>query len=122
MRMLDLKCPKCGAVVVDYLERDEATGLPFCREVMDLGITGKLVCATRMERVYLPTNRGTVIGDDIPGGLEVKNGLCNADGTPQRFYSKSAIAAEAVKRGMTNFVTHVGSKGSDKSRHTSRWV
>jgi len=62
------------------------------------------------------------ISDEIPGGLEIKHGLCNEDGTPRRYYSKSEIAREAQRRGMTNYVRHVGSKGSDKSPHTVRWV
>jgi hypothetical protein len=109
MRMIDLKCAKCDRIQMDHLERDENKSRPVC-------------CETAMERVFLPTNRGQVIGDDIPGGLEIKNGLCNADGTPQRFYSKSAIAKEAKKRGYESHVTHIGSKGGDRSRHTSRWV
>lgn len=62
-----------------------------------------------------------VIGDDIPGGLEIKHGLCNEDGSPRRYYSKSEIAREAKARGFTNLVEHKGGKGSDKSAHTTRW-
>jgi hypothetical protein len=109
--MIDLKCPKCDRIQLDQLERDEDRSRPVC-------------CEQPMERVFLPTNRGQVIGDDIPGGLEIKNGLCNADGTPRRYYSKSEIAREAAKRGYVNHVTHVPSPGSDKSRKglTSKWV
>lgn len=63
-----------------------------------------------------------VIPDEIPGGIEIKHGLCNEDGSPRRYDSKSAMAAEAKRRGMTNYVTHIGERGSDKSKHTSRWV
>jgi hypothetical protein len=65
---------------------------------------------------------GHVVGDDIPGGLEVRHGLCNEDGTPRRYDSKSAMAKEAKARGLTNYVRHVGSKGSDKSKNTQRFV
>jgi hypothetical protein len=63
-----------------------------------------------------------VHGDDIPGGLEIRHGLCNADGSPRKYYSKTEIAREAKKRGLTNHVTHVPDKGSDKNKHTTRWV
>lgn len=39
--------------------------------------------------------------DDIPGGLEVKHGLCHEDGTPQKFYSKSDIRRAAFETGWT---------------------
>jgi hypothetical protein len=65
---------------------------------------------------------GYAIGDDIPGGLLVHNGLCNEDGSPRRYDTKSAMAKEAQKRGLTNLVRHVGDKGSDKSKHTQRFI
>ena len=63
-----------------------------------------------------------VIGDDIPGGVEIKHGLCNRDGTPHRYYSKSEMAKEAKKRGLENYVVHQPEKGSDRSKNTQRWV
>jgi hypothetical protein len=62
------------------------------------------------------------IGDDIPGGIEIDHGICNADGTPRRFYSKSEMNKAARAAGLIPFVRHVGSKGSDKSPFTSRWI
>lgn len=44
----------------------------------------------------------SVIGDDIPGGVWIRHGLCNADGTPRKYYSKSEMAKEAEKRGLIN--------------------
>lgn len=38
--------------------------------------------------------------DDIPGGIEIAHGLCNADGTPRRYDSRSAIRQEAAARGL----------------------
>jgi hypothetical protein len=63
-----------------------------------------------------------VIGDDIPGGLEIRHGLCNEDGSPRKYYSHTEIKKEAKRRGMTNRVEHKPLKGSDKSPHTTRWV
>lgn len=40
-----------------------------------------------------------VIGDDIPGGVEIKHGVCWPDGTPRKFYSKSSIREAAFEEG-----------------------
>lgn len=42
-----------------------------------------------------------VIGDDIPGGYEVKHGVCWPDGTPRKFYAKSEIRKAADAAGYT---------------------
>jgi len=41
-----------------------------------------------------------VIGDDIPGGIEIKHGICNDDGTPRRYYSKTEIKEAARRKGL----------------------
>jgi hypothetical protein len=78
------------------------------------------------EYPYCPHGFGanSVTADDIPGGIEIRHGLCNSDGTPRRYYSKSEIDREAKKRGLVNRVEHipVPGSGSDRSKHTSRWV
>jgi hypothetical protein len=63
-----------------------------------------------------------VIGDDIPGGMEIRHGICNEDGSPRKFYSKSEMARVAKERGNHNHVEHIGSHGSDKNPHTTRWI
>lgn len=62
-----------------------------------------------------------VVGDDIPGGYEVKHGICNEDGSPRKYYSKSEMRKEADKRGLVNMVRHVGTRDSDKAPWTTRW-
>lgn len=42
-----------------------------------------------------------VATDSIPGGMEIKHGLCNPDGTPRRFDSKSDIRRAAYEAGWT---------------------
>lgn len=42
-----------------------------------------------------------VMGDDIPGGIEIKHGICNEDGTPKRYYSYSEIRQAAFEAGLT---------------------
>lgn len=73
---------------------------------------------------YCPHEHATqsVVADDIPGGMLVHHGICNEDGSPRRYYSRSEMAAEAKKRGLVNVVEHIPEQGSDKSRHTTRWV
>jgi hypothetical protein len=53
-----------------------------------------------------PMGTNDVIGDDIPGGIEIRHGLCNEDGTPRRYYSKSEIAKEAARRGLKDANFH----------------
>lgn len=87
-------CDKCGAelVIGDF---------PFC-----------------------PHGRGAngVIPDDIPGGVLMEHGICNSDGSPRRYYSKSEMAREAKARGLMPFVRHTPEQGSDKSPFTTRWI
>jgi hypothetical protein len=79
-------------------------------------------CGKPTERAWIgkPAN---VIGDDIPGGIWIRHGLCDPEtGAPRKYYSKSEMAAEAKRRGLVNLVEHAPEQGSDKSKHTSRWV
>jgi hypothetical protein len=39
--------------------------------------------------------------DDIPGGMLVPHAICNDDGTPKRYYSKSEIREAARQKGWT---------------------
>jgi hypothetical protein len=48
-----------------------------------------------------PAQAPAVIGDDIPGGIEIRHGICHPDGSPRRFYSKSEIRETARKAGWT---------------------
>lgn len=106
MRIIDLKCATCERIQLDHLERDEDKSRPDC-------------CGTAMERVFLPTQRNNVIGDEID--VEIRNGLCMPDGSPRRFRSRTELRKAEQKAGMLNYVQHVGGKGSDKSTHTRRW-
>lgn len=128
MRLIDLKCKTCATVVIDHFQRTSDEPLPACQalgaSVPDASGDGGTVvpCGGEMERVFLPTGRGTVIGDDIPGGVDIKNGICHPDGSPRKFYSRSAIQRAAREAGYTNYVVHQPPPGSDKSKHTTRWT
>lgn len=128
MRYIDLVCPACGVIVIDHFQRNSADILPLCVAMRPLDIVvdyrepAMARCGTPMIRKHLATQRGTIIGDEIPGGVLIHNGLCNPDGTPRRYDSRSEINREAKKRGYENHVQHIGEQGSDKSRHTTRWI
>lgn len=59
-----------------------------------------------------------MIRDEIPGGQVIEN----LGHTPVKVYSKSELKQEAQKRGLELRVQHVGTKGSDKSPFTTKWV
>lgn len=42
-----------------------------------------------------------VVTDEIPGGIEIRHGICNPDGSPKRYYSKTEIKRAANERGYT---------------------
>lgn len=49
---------------------------------------------------YEPRRNAPVVrSDDIPGGLVIEHGLCNEDGSPRTYYSRSEIRLECEKRG-----------------------
>jgi hypothetical protein len=39
--------------------------------------------------------------DEIPGGIEIRHAICNPDGSPKRYYSKTEIKRAANERGYT---------------------
>lgn len=110
MRMLvDAVCPGCGDMHTDvWIDRDHPD-YPRCR------------CGPALVRHWGGAGPA-VHGDDIPGGVLIHHGICHDDGTPRRYYSKSEMARAAQARGLTNWVEHVGDRGSDKNPHTQRFV
>ena len=88
MRMIDLRCPSCDHVWFDQLVH--LADLPVCDE-----------CQVTTERAWF--SAPTVRPDSIPGGLWIKHGLCNEDGTPRRYDSHSEITLECEKRGLVRW-------------------
>lgn len=108
-RLIDIICPACEKVGIDQWVKLES--FPACT-----------ACGTITIRYRGMVTGPTVIGDDIPGGLEIHHGLCHDDGSPRKFYTKSEIRRAAAEKGLTWGVTeHVSTQGSDKSPHSSRW-
>ena len=116
MPMYDKRCNVCGRTQIDVWE-------PIYAQLVPCEITGNPAdrCQGAMLRVWL-TGPPAVIQDSIEGGIEIKHGLCNPDGSPKKYYSKSEIAKEAKRRGLTNHVEHVTSPGTDKNKYTTRWI
>jgi hypothetical protein len=116
MRMIDAKCPGCERIYVDVLLRAKDSQEEYIYPSCD-------TCGTMLERVYLQGSCHGVVGDDIPGGVfYAKNGMCYPDGSPRPFTLKSDMKKFAKELGLTQHVEHQGGKGSDKSKHTQRFV
>jgi hypothetical protein len=106
--LIDTQCPACAAVAIDVWVTDH--DYPPCD-----------ACGTPVERLFQGTGTGHVIQDSIEGGVIIEHGLCHPDGSPQKFYSKSGLAAEAKRRGLVNRVSHKTGNDSDQAPHTTRW-
>jgi len=77
-------------------------------------------CLFPLTKVLPAADRAaTVIGDACD--VVVEHGLCWPGGAPRRYTSKSEMAREAWKRGLTNYVRHVPLPGTDRSPHTVSW-
>ena len=113
MKMVDARCSACHRERLDFLVRDK-------------GAIAPCDCGGELEIITRETGHSTphVHGDDIPGGILIHHGICNLDGTPRRYDSKSAMRREAELRGVVNVVRHETDPktGSDKSKFTQRFV
>lgn len=109
MPMYDRTCYDCGATKIDCYE-------PIVHDDPACSCGGVLV------RCFTSNRSAGVIDDSIPGGIYIKHGLCNPDGTPRRFDSHTDIKKAAKEAGLVNHVEHKPGRGSDKSKHTVRWV
>lgn len=66
-----------------------------CYQPLSEGEHGLYLCPLEPRR-----DAAVIWADDIPGGLEIEHGLCNPDGSPRTYYSRSAIKAECERRGL----------------------
>lgn len=90
--LISRMCPQCGLIL-------RIGDYPFCKSG------------------HVASNVQTV-QDDVPGGFTVEN----MGPEPMHFRSKSEWRATMKAMGLVNMVRHVGSRGSDKSQHTQRFV
>jgi hypothetical protein len=123
MPVYDRRCSDCGHIEKDKIEAIGASDYD-CVQPYEIRLDGVVLstCKGVMLRTWLPGSANGVVDDSIPGGMEIKNALCNPDGTPRRFDSHSDIKRAAAEAGWTNVVEHIPMRGSDKSPHTTRWV
>ncbi len=85
-----LRCAPCGAQSKQFAWDHQLVSLQCaqCGELLELDYDTKGESAG-------------VVGDEIPGGLEIRHGLCNPDGSPRKYYSKTDIKRAANERGYT---------------------
>lgn len=105
MPVYDRKCPACCWTRIDCYEpiRHHA----MCPE-----------CGTETERIW-SSRTAAVVGDDpFVGGRTFEN----LGHEPVTVYSRAEYKRELAARGLQEFVRHQGAPGSDKSKHTTRWV
>lgn len=76
-------------------------------------------CGAQTEWLPLPGS-GAVVSDDIPGGVWIHNGICNADGTPKRYDSHSSMRKAAAALGWRNHVERGVADKKDYDRLTKR--
>jgi hypothetical protein len=108
MPMYDRICDD-GHIMIDCWEKINTSDIQ-CSE-----------CGKATKRAWL-TKVNSVIQDSIEGGIWIRHGLCNPDGSPRRYYSHTEIRKEAERRGLRNIVEHVPGRDSDKNKHTTRWI
>ena len=84
-----------------------------CYRPLDVGEHGLGVCPLERRR------SNAIWTDDIPGGVLIANGICNADGTPKRYYSRSAIKEACDAKGMIPYheVYQEGGNAQIKAGH-----
>ncbi len=98
----DIRCVTCGLEAEVWVQPYEC---PPCAR-----------CGQGTERIWKRT--ADVRDDTWPEGKTFEN----LGHEPVTVYSRSELKLELKKRGLEEFVRHVGVPGSDKSPHTSRWV
>jgi len=88
-----------------------------CYRPADTGAHGYGLCPLEPRRFGL-----AVRPDDIPGGLWIEHGLCNADGTPRRYDSRSAIARECQVRGLVPWTEVYEERRTKEGKEHADWM
>jgi hypothetical protein len=90
MKMVHVECFACG-------KQDEALlrgSDPFTQCACG-GVRRQIA-----ERDVREKRANAVHGDDIPGGMTFKHGICHEDGTPRTFYTRREIREATRKAGL----------------------
>ena len=110
MIMYDLLCADCGYVIFDFLQRVGMRQPPY-------------TCPSCHHKSLVKTmfTAPGVIGDECD--VTIRHGLCNSDGSPRRYRSKSEIRRSAKQLGLVNQVRHTSDhRGGDTSKHSQRFI
>lgn len=77
-----------------------------CYQPADVGEHGVFLCPLETR---LPAT--AVWADDIPGGIDIAHGICNADGSPRRYYSRTAIKKALRAKGLIAYHDYESEQG-----------
>jgi hypothetical protein len=66
-----------------------------CYKPLDVGEHGHMLCPLEARR-----RSAAVWQDSIEGGLVIEHGLCNPDGSPRTYYSRTEIREACKARGL----------------------
>lgn len=91
-----------------------------CYQPLDQGEHGLYRCPLEPRRIA-----PTIWADDIPGGVEIANGLCHEDGTPKRYYSRSEIRLACAVKGVIPYhdvYAEQGNRRLEDARHRDDWL
>ena len=109
MPIFDLQCDTCSSILVDVYQRR-----------LSDPVERPCGCGGTFQKTWLTHAAPSVSGDECD--VWIRHGLCNLDGSPRRFTSKAEIARVAKEKGLTNVVQHKPAPGTDKNKHTQRWI
>lgn len=57
-------------------------------------------CGAATEVPGGPQRSHGIVPDDIPGGMWIRDGICNEDGTPKKYYTRSSIDRALFEKGL----------------------
>ena len=106
MPMYDFTCASCESAVERFVPLACRNDAHVC------------ACGGGLRRVLAAGRAPTMVPDSIPGGVVIENLTRH----PKRYYSRSAIRLAQEIAEVKPFVRHMGSPGSDRSPHTTRWI
>lgn len=90
-----------------------------CYQPLDVGEHGLYKCALQ------PRFSTAIWQDEIVGGVEIHHGICNEDGTPKRYYSKSEIREACKVKGVIPYhevYAEGGNRTLEDARHRDDYL
>lgn len=121
-KMITVECVQCEVLSMDRLM--DPANIPACK-----------ICGGPRTEIHwtvarsrgLEATPAQVVGDDIPGGIMIEHGICEENGDPKRYDTKSSIREAAKAKGLIwgwDHSDHVVAPkmGTDKAKHTERCV